>query len=264
MTHPQERTKEVPTENIKRLSVQISLTGLSFLLEYPSGDSWVYRHELPSGLHPGDVLIELQQILSQERFSNKTQEVVVVYHHPTFTFVPEALFAPENLADYLKFNAKILPQDYLDYDVSKSRSMVNVYVPYTNINNFFFDRYGDFTFLHGATVYLAALESKTTTKSTQVAAHLEDNSLMIAVTTGNKVSLINAFEISAAEDFAYYLLFTMEQLGLDPKEVPLVLSGDFSEDDDYFALGYRYVKDISILEDSQEAFLLKNVAAACE
>ncbi|MDC7997739.1 DUF3822 family protein [Gilvibacter sediminis] len=263
MTHPQERTKEVPTENIKRLSVQISLTGLSFLLEYPSGDTWTHRHELPSGLHPGDVLTELQQILTQDRFQSKTQEVVVVYHHPTFTFVPEALFDPNNLADYLKFNAKILAQDYLDYDVSKSRGMVNVYIPYTNINNFFFDRYGDFTFLHSATVYLAALEAQHTSATTQVAAHLEDNSLLIAVTSGKKVHLINAFAISGTEDFAYYLLFTMEQLGLDPKEIPLMLSGNIDEQDEYFALGYRYVKDINILKDSQNAFLLKNVAA-CE
>ena len=265
MTHPHERIKAVSTENIKRLSVQISLTGLSVLLEYSDADPWSYEHKLPSGLHPGDILLELQELMSSEpRLEAKAEEVVVIYHHTTFTFVPEVLFEPNNLADYLKYNAKILPRDYLDYDLLKSREMVNVYVPFTNINNYFFDRYGDFTFLHSATVLLAAIARTNNTNKTQLNAHLDAETLLVAITSGRKVALINAFAVNCPEDFAYYLLFCMEQLQLDPKEVTAVLSGTIKEDDPYFELAYRYIKDVEVLSASQQPFLLKNVAGACE
>lgn len=265
MTHPQETTKKDVLSKIERLSVQISLTGLSFLAQFQDQPNWYHKVSLPPGLHPGDLLFKLQEVFeTQPTLQQMPEQVVVVYHHLTFSWVPRALFDPDNLADYLKYNAKLLAQDYLDYDIVEQREMVNVYVPYTNINNFFFDRYGDFTFLHSATVFLAAIAKEFPSSQTQVIANLEDGDLMLAVTRQNKVLLINTYPVSCPEDFAYYLLFAMEQVQLDPKSVPLYLCGYVTEQDDYFGLAYRYVKDVEVFNKEREPLLLKNVALACE
>lgn len=265
MTHPQETTKKEDLSKIERLSVQISLTGLSFLAQYQDQPDWLHKVSLSPGLHPGDLLFKLQEEFDrQPRLQQSAEQVVVVYHHLTFSWVPKALFDPESLADYLKYNAKLLAQDYLDYDVVEQREMVNVYVPYTNINNFFFDRYGDFTFLHSSTVFLAAISKEFSNNQTQVIANLEGGDLMLAITSQNKVLLVNSYPVSCPEDFAYYLLFAMEQLQIDPKSVPLYLCGDVSEQDDYFGLAYRYVKDVEVFSKEREPLLLKNVALACE
>lgn len=265
MTHPQETTSKVSTHNIERLSVQLSLTGLSFLLEYADEPSWHHQVSLSPGLHPGDLLYKLQEEFSQQsRLQAEAKEVVVIYHHSTFSWVPKALFDPDNLADYLKYNAKLLAQDYLDYDTLEAREMVNVYVPYTNINNFFFDRYGDFTFLHSSTVFLAAIAKEFHNSKTQIVANLMNGDLMLAVTEANKVLLVNTFTVSCAEDFAYYLLFAMEQLQLDAEQVPLYLCGDVAEQDDYYGLAYRYIKNVEVLDKAHEPLLLNNVRLACE
>lgn len=265
MTHLQEATKGVPTENIARLSVQISLTGLSFLLEYRDSESWLHQVKLDQGLHPGDLLLKLRELYEREpRLKSKADKVVVIYHHKTFSWVPKALFNPDNLSDYLKYNTKLLAQDYLDYDALESKEMVNVYVPYTNINNYFFDRYGDFTFLHSSTVFLAAISNRFAKAQVQVVAHLEDATLMLGALSQNKVLLINSYSVTSPEDFAYYLLFIMEQLQLKGEDVQLTLSGPISKEDDYYLLAYRYVKEVDLLEDDQQPFLLKNVDLACE
>ena len=265
MTHPQETTSQVSTKNIERLSVQISLTGLSFLLEFEDQTSWQHHLKLGQGLNPGDLLYKIQEAFNtHEQLQADTKEVVVVYHHNTFSWVPAPLFDPNNLADYLKYNAKLLAQDYLDYDLLESRDMVNVYVPYTNINNYFFDRFGDFTFLHSSTVFLAAISQVFQSSKKQVVANLVNDDLMLAVTENNKVLLVNTYPVSCAEDFAYYLLFAMEQLELDAETVPLYLCGDISEEDDYYALAYRYVKQVEIFSKEQEPLLLQNVQLACE
>ena len=262
MTQAQTTTSQSATQNIKRLSVQISLTGLSFLLEFEDSSNWYYNHPLASGLNPGDVLIQLQEIIqSKPEFQQKAQDVVIVYHHATFCWVPKALLNPDNLADYLKYNAKLLSQDY---DVLEARDMVNVYVPFTNVNNYIFDRYGDFTFLHAATVFLAAIAKEYPSQQTQVIANLQQGELLLAITDQQKVLLINSYKVTSPEDFAYYLLFAMQQHNLDGDNIPLHLSGDIKKGDPFYELAYRYVREVSVLSEDNEPLLLKNVAQACE
>ena len=59
-----------------------------------------------------------------------------------------------NLADYLKFNSKILKSDFIAYDDIRHNEAVNVYVPYVNINNFIYEHFGSFTYRHYSTIVI--------------------------------------------------------------------------------------------------------------
>ncbi len=79
-------------------------------------------------------------------------EVIIVHRNDLFSLVPKVLFDPNELANYLKFNTKILANDLLEYDEIQAYEMVNVYIPFVNINNFIYDQFGDFEFKHHSTV----------------------------------------------------------------------------------------------------------------
>ena len=69
------------------------------------------------------------------------------------------MFDPNELPNYLKFNTKILANDLLEYDEIPAFEMVNVYVPFVNINNFLYELFGDFEFKHHGTVLIESLLS---------------------------------------------------------------------------------------------------------
>lgn len=63
---------------------------------------------------------------------------------------------------------------------------------------------------------------------------------------GNKLILFNSFEYSSPEDFIYYILFTFEQLQLNPDSVSVKLLGTISKDSAYFEIAYKYIRNCNL------------------
>ena len=79
---------------------------------------------------------------TRDYLQTEFDDIVIIHENDLSTLVPKALFNEEYLADYLKFNSKILKSDYLSYDSLVHNKSVNVYVPYVNINNYIYEVYG--------------------------------------------------------------------------------------------------------------------------
>jgi len=151
------------------------------------------------------------------------------------------------MADYLKFNSKILRTDYITYDAILANDSINVYVPYVNINNYIYDRFGTFEFKHYSTILIEtilALEKHSS--SSKMYVNVCESHFEIIVVENNKLKLYNTFEYSSKEDFIYYILFTAEQLELNPEEFQLILIGDINTKDDLYKIAFNYVRNIKI------------------
>jgi hypothetical protein len=70
------------------------------------------------------------------------------------------------------------------------------------------------------------------------------------VVENNLLKFYNRFEYLTKEDFIYYLLFTAEQLQLNPEEFPLVLMGAITEADELYQIAYKYIRDVSLLHSN--------------
>jgi hypothetical protein len=73
----------------------------------------------------------------------------------------------------------------------------------------------------------------------QVWVHFQKDRFEIVVTKNQQLLLFNTFLYKTIEDFIYYLLFTYEQLQLNPEVVPVQFIGAISEEHDCFK--YRKV-----------------------
>ena len=85
--------------------------------------------------------MEIESIIAQKEILNSEfSQVSVVYSTPIYSLIPIVLFDETKSIEYLKFNSKILANDYVAHDLLEDIGVAVAYVPFMNINNFFFDK----------------------------------------------------------------------------------------------------------------------------
>ena len=248
-----QKNNNIDLNTYKRLSIQVSLSGLSFCILDTGKSTVTYYKEFPFDrkLNPGQVLDKLiHSFNSEPELQGDFNDVHVIHVNELSALVPTSLFNEDHLADYLKFNSRIIKTDYITYDTVSANDSVNVYVPYVNINNFIYDKFGEFEFKHFSTILVDAIlhmERNATAETMYV--NVCEGHFEILVTKNNSLLLYNTFEYHTKEDFIYYVLFTAEQLQLNPETFQLTLAGAIKKDDDLYEMAYKYVRHITFAEN---------------
>lgn len=246
------------TKEFHKLSIQVSLNGLSFCIvdtintTVLDSASIVFEKERsPYGLQKGLVALFEKHHIPQKQFS----EVIVVHRNKLFSLVPKPLFEEEEMANYLKFNTKILANDHIAYDELEGYDMINVYVPFVNVNNYIYDLFGSFVFKHSGTVMIESLlTGQQNNKNAVCYVHVAHKQMEVTILAQKKLVLYNSFDFTAKEDFIYYILFMFEQLDLDTESTKLKLFGDVEEDDIIYDICYTYIKHVSIFVPSATSY----------
>ncbi|MEM1260149.1 MAG: DUF3822 family protein [Bacteroidota bacterium] len=236
------------THPYKKLSIQVSLNGLSFCVSDTIANTVIKTNKLEfkTTSTPYLLLKELKGLLRQEKLLNQEyEEVRVVHRNNLYSLVPKSLFDKDELPNYLKFNAKLLANDEIIYDELPNKEIVCVYVPFTNVNNYLLECFGEFEFKHNSIAMLDALFHQKSNK-TICYAHVSNKFMELAVLEERKLVLYNQFDYKTKEDFLYYILFTYEQLGLHVEEIKLKLFGAVEEGDSIYNICYQYLKKVSV------------------
>lgn len=236
----------------KNLSIQISLNGLSFCILNFETNTIVYLKEITTEKRETpfkilDILIDTFE--TENALQTTFNNIQVIHDNELATVVPKALFNEAHLADYLKFNSKILKSDFLSYDSITTNSSVVVYVPYVNINNYIYDKFGTFSYKHVATVLIETLlKQESTSTTTNMFVNVQKTHFEIVVLDKGKLLLYNSFEFNTKEDFIYYILFTAEQLELSPDTLVLKFLGKISDTDKLYETAYKYIRHVQFSE----------------
>ncbi|MDT0650011.1 DUF3822 family protein [Autumnicola edwardsiae] len=237
--------------NFLKLSIQVSLNGLSFCMLNTESKTVVFYKKYPfsAQFNPARVLAEIELIYQKEALLKKeVDEVLVIFSNSFYSLVPSPLFSEENASDYLKFNTKILKTDFIAYDELGKSEIVNVYIPYTNIINYFFDKYGEFEYRHSITVLIGELLKLPGDDRVKAYLYNRKKEYDLVIIENGKLLLCNTFSYETREDFLYYILFTAEQLNVDPLELDLLLLGNIDRDSPLYEIAYNYIKNISFLD----------------
>ncbi|MEM6542275.1 MAG: DUF3822 family protein [Bacteroidota bacterium] len=232
----------------KKLSIQVGLNGLSFCILDTIGHKVLLsdKVDFKTASTPYLMLKALKSLVNTHKLTaHRFSEVNVVHKNHLYCLVPKTLFDKKELANYLKFNTKILACDHIVYDVLPHQELVCVYVPFTNINNYIFDCFGAFEFKHNSAVLLQSMLHQKNNKLTCYV-HVGKRTMELLVFEKKTLQLYNQFDYKTKEDFLYYILFTYEQLGLPAEEVKLKLFGSIEEDDRLFAICYQYIKKVVV------------------
>lgn len=236
------------------MSIQVNLSGLSFCILNRSTNTVESLHNIDfeKKLTPFDLLNRLKTELSSNTiFSDDFNYVQVIHQNELSTIVPKALYNEDHNADYLKFNSKILKTDYISHDLISINDAVNVYIPYININNYIFETFGSFVYKHASTVLIdTVLQKHIINNQTQAFINVGEQAFELLIVSDKTLQLYNTFEYHSTEDFAYYVLFTIQQLQLDPETLITHLTGAVTDDDSLFMVLHKYIRHVNLLESS--------------
>lgn len=251
-------SKEHDTQ--RNLSIQAGLNGLSFCVTDSITHKIIAFEKVgfPVPATPYSMLKELKAKLGEIDLRGRSfSQVMVIHKNNMFSLVPKALFHKDELPNYLKFNVKMMANDLLAYDEIPNQELVNVYIPYTNINNYIFDLFGEFEFKHSGTVLIGTLMGRANAAQEPVCyLQVSEKEMEMMVVSDRKLLFYNQYEYNSREDFLYYLLFGLEQLQLAPDKVQVKMFGTIEEGDPIFELCHRYLGQVSVFVPSSPYFPL--------
>lgn len=244
------------------LSIQLSLDGFSFCIyntvSKEFGAFSLYEFENAS-ISPYQHLDLVSEIFKKEPLlQSKYASVSVSHFNNLNTQVPEPFFEKQKLDQYLKYSVKVLENDYITFDQLKNTDIVNVYIPFVNINNFLIDTFGSFEYKHSSTILIEKLLHQYKNLPNDFCfINVTNNHFEIVVIKNNNFELFNCFKFNTKEDFIYYILFTAEQLNLNPETLQLVLLGNIEKDSELYAIVYQYIRNISFYKPTNTSDFLK-------
>lgn len=239
---------DITHKTYKKLVVQVSLSGLSFavfdtIVKKPTQLTAIPFESVMN--HESIEKLFEQVFLDNVSLQNKYDECLVLHSNSLSTFVPQALFDEDFIGSYLQYNTKVFDTDFFTYDELQNYQMNNVYIPYVNMNNFFIDKFGSFDYKHSATVLVSKLlDLSKNIDDKKMYVHVVATHFEIVVVQNQKLLFYNTFEYKTPEDFIYYILFTAEQLQLNPENFVLEFLGEIEETSPLYAMTYKYVRNV--------------------
>lgn len=173
----------------------------------------------------------------------------VTHSNNLSTFVPLPFFNEGSLCNYLQYNLKVLENEFIAYDTIENAEMAVVYIPFVHLNNYLFDRFGGFEYKHTSSVLVESLLKRTqANEKIQFFVNVENSIFQIVVLKNKKMEFFNTFNFKTKEDFIYYILFTVEQLHLNPEEFQLTFLGDIEKESELYKIAYKYIKNVQFIE----------------
>lgn len=243
------------TEKIyRKLVLKVSLNGFSFAVFNTLSDNVLQLKEISFDSYEQPYNTEecYKKAFSEHpELTYKYDQIVVLHNNNLSTFVPQALFDERYLGSYLQYNIKVFESDFFTSDILENYQINNVYVPYVNINNFLIDVFESFDYKHHSSILVEKLlDLSKNDDDRQMFVNFREKALEIIVIQNRRLLFYNSFDFSTNEDFVYYLLFTVEQLGLNPEFLTLKLLGNITKEGELFNIASTYVRNVSLLDVS--------------
>lgn len=244
------------------LSIQAGLSGLSFFVldRFSKIIVDVIVENFSKQQTPDQLLKAVKTAFNRnDTLQQSFSKVQIIHDNEMQTLVPSALFEEAHLSDYLKYNTKIFKTDFITYDVIQNKDAMLVYIPFVNINNYIFERFGSFEYKHSATVLIdKILQLEKNNNQKKLYINIQQTHFELIALDGNSFQLFNRFEYKTREDFIYYILFTAEQLDFNPENFKCILMGAVEDNDELFSIAYKYIRHVSLLPISNMRYNQNN------
>lgn len=245
----------ITEKKYRKLAIQVTLNGFSFCVFDTLNHSVLMVETIDFGTFPKATKVEdyfWKAFIDHKELTKTYDEVVVIHDNNLNTFVPKGLFDEPFSGSYLQYNTKVFETDFFAFDEIANYEMNNVYIPYVNINNYLLDQFESFNYKHASGILVSKLlDVSKNVDEKQVFVHFSTDKFEIVVVQNQKLLLFNSFDYKTKEDFIYYLLFTAEQLNLNPEHFRLQLLGAISEESELFAIAFKYIRNVSLLDVSE-------------
>ncbi|WP_395058493.1 DUF3822 family protein [Flavobacterium sp.] len=239
-----------------KLVLQISLSEISFCIMDTLSNKIETIGNYP--IKKSNNFIDIEEeiinfIKNTPILQSKFDSILVLHNNNLSAFVPHVLFDEQYLGSYLQYNIKVFETDFITFDKIPNYDMNSVYIPYVNINNSLIDIYGSFDYKHSYSILVKkVLDLSKNKEEPQVFIHCQNDNFQIIVVKNQELILFNSFEYKTKEDFIYFLLFTVEQLQLNPETLQLKIFGEITKESETYQIAYKYIRNVSLFFENND------------
>lgn len=241
-----------------RMAIQCTLGGLSFALLDTVTQTLVglefYQSELLTDSN--DLVRTLERALESKGLNNKAfQSVTCLIDNRFCTLVPEPLFNEVDQAKYLDFGFQ-LPESYTIVSELLASIQCHIVFAYPKaLQDKLLAKWKEAKITHSSSVFINSMMKNDL--ETAVFVQVRNRDFDMLIKKEGKLFFFNNFKFNTKEDFAYFLLFAMEQNGCSGQDIPVCFSGLIRPASEIIDLCGRYVKDIRFVEDPHSLHINK-------
>ena len=243
-----------------RMTIQCSLGGLSFALLDAKTQTLVALECYQSDLlaDSNDLFRTLERALEDKNLNNKDfQSVTFIVDNRYCSLVPQPLFNEADQAKYLDFAFQI-PEGYtIASEPIASAQCHIVHAFLKTMQDKVLNKWANARITHSSSVFIDDIMKADDNKGVFVNVRNRDFDMLIK--KEGQLHFFNNFKFNTKEDFAYFLLFAMEQNGVSGQDTPVVFSGLIRPASDIIDLCGRYVRDIRFVEDPHTLHVSKTL-----
>ncbi len=185
-----------------------------------------------------DVVTEIPWLIKSYK------SVKIAYEGKKSTLIPGPLYDPNDLEDYLKFNFSSGPDEKPFSDHLVLMDNYNVFSVPVSTAEAMAGIYPDSRIHHLSSILIESvmINYKNRINAERVFLHLREKSFDLMLFDGRRMSYFNSFPYLNEEDIAYYLIFVLEQLNINPETIPVVLLGKAELNSNLCELLQRYIR----------------------
>ena len=235
------------------LSIQLSLDGFSF--SFLNADSNKYlafeSYTIKEIDDYEELAIELGNLFDQlDLIKRRFSRVNILFEGEKSTLVPQALFNEDSLGDYFKFSYKLNHDEEIRFDKLSNLEAYTVYAFPKPLHELIKARFINYNIVHSRSSLIESLliKYKNQEIDDRVYVNVRPSYIDILYFNNSKLLFSNTFKYKTIEDFAYFLLNSLEQLKLNPETIDVFLMGEFDKSSQIYELLYKYIRNIEFME----------------
>ena len=177
---------------------------------------------------------------------NPFKTVRIAFEGKKGTLIPGPLFDSQESENFLRLNFQIGPDELTLADHIQQFDNYHVFAIPKNLEEsakrlFPSARIASLSSVLIQTIWL---NFRTRIGANRIFLHMKEKNFDILIYDGKQIRYFNSFTWMVAEDVVYFLIFVLEQLGMNPEQASVVLLGNIDRGSNLFELIYRYVKNM--------------------
>lgn len=233
------------------MSILINRNGLSFvIIDTLVSKVIAYSYlELPDYDNPKEYCYFVNKELKTNGFcAYEYKNISIVYQTNKSVLIPDNLYSESFKVKFFELNTKLEDNEIvLHNNISQMGAKKLFAIPeciYDGIQNNFLNA----KIYHQSTGVIKLTYIQKTFNSIYLSLH--KNSFDIQIFNKEKLILDNSFMFKAKEDLLYYLLYTFEQLNLDPKKQKITLFSSYDAPSGNIEFIKDYISEIEVATNS--------------
>lgn len=206
---------------------------------------WLEEYLLTNKTKEESLLHQLQQIFSQHETLQLSfwKSVSVTIQNQSFTLIPKTMFRRQYMPRYLQLarGAALKAEEEAHYQLHEASKAVNVFAVERALVDWLLDVYPfqEVQLLHQTSVLIdKALRDN---QEKELSVWFEAGAFTAVLATHGRLMYCNRFTFQNTSDLVYYILFILQELGLEASEIIVRLYGDIEPESELFTELQKYL-----------------------